>query len=134
MAIWLSNTAKAKVHRLEVHGNSVRGYLSTFQESKKGSGKWLTSFWNASFFGNAFEAATKLQDKQKIIIKQGKITNEVVNDKNGNPVLDENGREKRSVRISITDFEVVEDTNQTRTYSQDIQPMDEVESEEDLPF
>jgi len=61
------------VFEAEDKGNFVQANLSTSKKNKDGS--YTNMYWRARFVGEAYEAAKKLVDKDKIQILRGAIEN-----------------------------------------------------------
>jgi len=106
----LFNNVYATVWEVEDKGNFVKGRISTSEKNKEG--KYVNSYWFATFVGKAKETALTLSTKDRIKIISGKISNTTTGE----------GKDKKSyVNVTIFDFESL---NNSQTDSQ----MDE------LPF
>ena len=70
--LWL-NDIKGTVFKVEVGEKLVKGTLSTSE--KKQDGTYENSSWFVAFVGNCKEKAAKLQEKDRITVTKGKLTN-----------------------------------------------------------
>lgn len=110
----LFNNVYATVWSIEDKGNYVKGRISTSEKNKEG--KYINSYWFATFVGKAKEPALALSAKDRIKIASGKISNTTTGE----------GKDKKSfVNVVIFDFENLSNSQNN------FQPN---ESMDDLPF
>lgn len=106
--------AYATIWEVEDKGNYVKGRISTSEKNKEG--KYINSYWFATFVGKAKEPALALSAKDRIKIASGKISNTTTGE----------GKDKKSfVNVVIFDFENLSNSQNN------FQPN---ESMDDLPF
>ena len=109
----------------DVHDKWVSANMSTGRKSKDsgedGSTKYINSYWNASFVGNAYKKAINLKNKDRIRIISGVITHEKSNKTN------DSGTHRYFYNVIIFDFE-----NLSEESSEGFK--DENDTEGDLPF
>jgi len=110
----LFNNVYATVWEVEDKGNFVKGRISTSEKNKEG--KYVNSYWFATFVGKAKEPALALSAKDRIKITSGKISNTITGE----------GEDRKSfVNVVIFDFENL--SNSQNNFQQN-------ESMDDLPF
>jgi len=86
--------AYATIWEVEDKGNFAKGRISTSEKNKEG--KYVNSYWFATFVGKAKEPALALSAKDRIKITSGKINNTTTGE----------GKDKKSfVNVVIFDFE-----------------------------
>ena len=70
--LWL-NDIKGTMFKVEVGDKVVKATLSTSE--KKQDGTYENSSWFVAFVGNCKEKAARLQEKDRITVTKGKLTN-----------------------------------------------------------
>lgn len=85
------------VKKAENRKNTVLARISTY-EGKTKDEKAKYSSWNTSFVGDAYDKATELENKDKIILTNAKVENNYDKEK-----------EKLYLNVTIFDFELLEE-------------------------
>ncbi len=114
----------ATVWAVEDKGNYVQGRISTSEKDNREEVKYINSNWFARFVGKAKDKSLELQERDRIKILSGKITN----------TMGGEGENRRSyLNVIIFDFELL-DSPSSNTNAENNNDSSEELPFDDLPF
>lgn len=112
----------ATIWHVEDAGNYVKCRITTSEKNAEGNYEY--SNWFANFIGKAKETALELEQKDKIKILKGKVTNKA---------FGEQGNKKSYLNVAVFEFEKLDAfTNDNNNL--DVPPSEQEAGDDDLPF